>query len=74
MELENRIEAFVKLGQFLRQFEISGLNVQDTNRLNTKFFNRFESAICEVNYHNPWFTEKFVRQAVTGIGRSLEKV
>lgn len=73
MELENRIEAFARLGEFLRQFEISGSNVQDTNRLNTKYFKRFESAIRETNLHNPWFIEKFVRQAVTGIGRSLEK-
>lgn len=73
MELENRIEAFARLGEFLRQFEISGSNVQDTNRLNTKYFKRFESAIREANHYNPWFIEKFVRQAVTGIGRSLEK-
>jgi hypothetical protein len=73
MELENRIEAFARLGHFLRQFEISDSNVQETNRLNSKFFNRFESAIQETNLHNPWFIEKFVRQAVTGIGRSLEK-
>ena len=73
MELENRIEAFARLGKFLRQFEISGSNVQDTNRLNTKYFERFESAILETNLHNPWFIEKFVRQAVTGIGRSLER-
>ena len=73
MELENRIEAFATLGEFLKQFEISGSDVQDTNRLNTKYFNRFESAIREANHYNPWFIEKFVRQAVTGIGRSLEK-
>jgi hypothetical protein len=73
MELENRIEAFVKLGEFLRQFELSDSNVQETNRLNTKYFKRFESAIREVNHHNPWFIEKFVRQAITGISRSLEK-
>lgn len=73
MELENRIEAFARLGHFLRQFEISDSNVQETNRLNTKYFKRFESAIRETNHHNPWFIEKFVRQAVTGIGRSLEK-
>ncbi len=73
MELEKRIEAFVTLGEFLKQFEIPDSNVQDTNRLNTKYFNRFESAIREANHYNPWFIEKFVRQAVTGIGRSLEK-
>ncbi len=73
MELENRIEAFATLGEFLRQFEISNSNVQDTNSLNTKYFNRFESVIREASFHNPWFIEKFVRQAVTGIGRSLEK-
>jgi len=73
MELENRIEAFARLGKFLRQFEIPDSNVKDTNRLNTKYFKQFESAIREANFHNPWFIEKFVRQAVTGIGRSLEK-
>ena len=73
MELENRIEAFARLGKFLRQFEISGSIVKDTNRLNTKYFKRFESAILETNLHNPWFIEKFVRQAVTGIGWSLER-
>jgi len=73
MELENRIEAFARLGKFLRQFEIPGSNVNDTNRLNTKYFKQFESAIREANNYNPWFIEKFVRQAVTGIGRSLEK-
>ena len=73
MELENRIEAFTRLGKFLRQFETSDSIVKDTNRVNTKYFNRFESAIRETNFHNPWFIEKFVRQAVTGLGRSLEK-
>ena len=73
MELENRIEAFTRLGKFLRQFETSDSIVKDTNRVNTKYFNRFESAIRETNHHNPWFIEKFVRQAVTGLGQSLEK-
>ena len=73
MELENRIEAFVKLGKFLRQFEISDSNVNDNDRVNTKYFKRFESVIREANLHNPWFTEKFVRQSVTGISRSLER-
>lgn len=73
MELENRIEAFARLGKFLRQFEISNSNVKDTDRVNTKYFERFESAIRESNLHNPWFIEKFTRQSVTGIGRSLEK-
>ena len=73
MELENRIKAFATLGEFLRQFEISDSSVQEKKRLNTKYFERFESAIREANNHNPWFIEKFVRQAVTGIGRSLER-
>lgn len=73
MELENRIEAFVRLGKFLRQFDISDSNVNDNDRINTKYFKRFESAIRESNLYNPWFIEKFVRQSVTGIGRSLEK-
>ena len=73
MELENRIEAFAELGKFLRQFEISSSKIKDPEKLTTKFFNRFESAIREINLHNPWFIEKFVRQAATGIGRSLEK-
>ncbi|OFY84155.1 MAG: acyl-CoA reductase [Bacteroidetes bacterium RIFCSPLOWO2_12_FULL_35_15] len=70
MTIDNRIKAFVSLGNFLNQF--SGEKIrQDNNSLNNLFYNDFEELIKVVHIHNPWFTEDNVRNAVGAISRSL---
>lgn len=73
MELENRIEAFARLGKFFRQFKQTGSIDHNPDSLNSKYFKPFESAIQNAFNNNPWFVEKFVRQAVTGIGESIKE-
>jgi hypothetical protein len=70
MELNNRIEAFIKLGKFFRQFEREDLQPEETD-LNTLFYNKFNALIKTVKIHNPWFTEENVRNAIVALADSL---
>ena len=72
MTLDNRINAFVKLGDFLKQFsEQEGK--QADNKLNNVFYNDFNELIQSVYYTNGWFTEDNVRNAIGAIASSLNQ-
>lgn len=73
MDLENRIEALAELGDFLRQFEYPDSKSDIPGTLNEKYYQKFESAIKNAGFHNPWFIEKFVRQAIASIGQMLNE-
>src|SRR5690349_4884586 len=72
MTPDNRIESFVTLGEFLKQFS----NEQSkpvSNALNDRFYTDFEELIIRVHIHNPWFTESNVRTAITALADSLDR-
>ncbi|MES2590476.1 MAG: acyl-CoA reductase [Bacteroidota bacterium] len=72
MTIDNRIKAFVKLGSFLEQFAIAN-EKQAVNTLNDKFYTIFNDLIQSVHYHNGWFTEDNVRNAISSIASSLDQ-
>src|ERR1019366_5111344 len=72
MTIQKRIEAFAALGKFLNQFSEKGVKQKD-NPLNEKFYNDFNELIQSVHFHNGWFTEDNVRNAVAEISFSLNK-
>lgn len=72
MTLDNRIKAFVKLGNFLSQF--SGIREKQVeNALNASFYNDFDELIQSVHFNNGWFTEENVRNAVGAIASGLNR-
>lgn len=72
MDLNNRISAFVKLGRFLKQFEVED-NKNSQTVPNDLFYNDFEELIKIVKIHNPWFTESNVRNAIGSISDMLNE-
>lgn len=72
MSLEKRINAFVQLGLFLKQFENSVQN-RAIQHINTLFYNEFEELIERQKAYNGWFTKENVITAITEIGDSLTK-
>ncbi|WP_369994949.1 acyl-CoA reductase [Winogradskyella sp.] len=57
MDLQQRINAFTKLGQFLCQFKTDGIVKDDAVEANDLFFDGFKHQIKLAKEHNGWFTE-----------------
>src|SRR5437016_5641925 len=72
MTLEKRIKAFVTLGKFLKQFSEQAERQAD-NVLNKLFYNEFNELIQTLHFHNGWFTEDNVRNAIGAIAQSLNE-
>ncbi|GAA0745805.1 acyl-CoA reductase [Gaetbulibacter jejuensis] len=72
MNLEQRINAFVKLGKFLSQFTTEGYSKKDTILHNELFFDGFKHQIKISEEQNGWFTESNVLFALEGWSKSLE--
>ncbi|GGD12188.1 acyl-CoA reductase [Hyunsoonleella pacifica] len=64
MQLQDRINAFVKLGDFIRQF--SNTNIQKDNKVehNDLFFDGFKHQLKLAEEHNGWFTTENLRYAL----------
>lgn len=72
MTINNRIKAFITLGDFLKQFSNTG-HKQERNPLNILFYNDFNELMNIVHIHNPWFVEENVINAVSAIADTLEE-
>ena len=70
MTLEERINAFVSLGEFMSQFE--GEN-RINHPANDMYLDRGEELISSEKYRNPWFVEKNVRQSFGALSEMLKK-
>ncbi len=57
MDLQQRINAFAKLGAFLSQFSTNGIQKNDAIEANELFFDGFKHQIKLAKEHNGWFTE-----------------
>ncbi len=73
MELEKRIEAFVSLGDFLRQFSTSGISMNQKVPFNQAFFERFVQEIEKAQVYNGWFTEENILFALEQWSLNLHK-
>jgi hypothetical protein len=57
MDLQQRINAFTRLGAFLCQFKTNGIKRDDSVIANDLFFDGFKHQIKLANEHNGWFTK-----------------
>ncbi len=60
MKLDQRISAFVKLGNFFQQFKTSGIEKSEKTEFNTLFFDAFKLQIERSAEFNSWFTKENV--------------
>jgi hypothetical protein len=60
MNLEQRIAAFVKLGDFFKQFSTTLIKKTDNSIFNTTFFDAFKMQIDRSQEFNGWFTKENV--------------
>ena len=73
MTLEQRIDAFSKLGDFLSQFHSSGLEINEELPTNELFLEPFRMQIKRAFESNGWFTNQNVTFAFNEWGRLLNK-
>ena len=64
MQLQERINAFVKLGDFLRQFSSEVTQKADNVEHNDFFFEGFKNQLKLAKEHNGWFTEENIKFAL----------
>ena len=63
MNLKQRIDAFSKLGIFLKQFTTTKIEKVDNSEINTLFFDAFKMQIERAVEFNGWFTKENVLKA-----------
>ena len=71
MNLEQRIEAFVKLGDFFKQFSTAEIEKIDDSELNTLFFDAFKMQINRAHEFNGWFNKPNVLKAIESWSEAL---
>jgi hypothetical protein len=71
MNLEQRIDAFVKLGTFFKQFSISAIEKQENSEFNNLFFDAFKMQIERAQEFNGWFTKNNVLTAFESWAEAL---
>ena len=71
MDLQQRINAFVKLGKFMGQFTLEGLCRDDQIPYNEKFFDGFKHQIKLAQEYNGWFTKENIFFALSGWSNQL---
>ena len=71
MQLQKRITAFVKLGDFLRQFSCEVIQKSDNVEYNDIFFDGFKHQLKLAEEHNGWFTPENIIFAIKGWAESL---
>jgi hypothetical protein len=71
MDLQQRINAFVKLGEFLSQFSNSGIEKREHIIDNDLFFEGFKQHINFAEMHNGWFTQENILFALENWSNAL---
>ena len=71
MDLQQRINAFVKLGEFLQQFSTESFKTNENITANDLFFDGFKHQIQLAHEHNGWFTKENICFALNGWANSL---
>ena len=73
MDLQQRINAFVKLGDFLSQFSLGEFKQKEEIEHNALFFDGFKHQITLAGEHNGWFTKENIVFALKGWSNQLTK-
>ncbi|WP_323789000.1 acyl-CoA reductase [Psychroserpens sp.] len=71
MDLQQRINAFVKLGDFLSQFTNEGIQEIEDIPFNDLFFEGFQHQIILAHEHNGWFKKDNILFALQGWSNQL---
>ena len=71
MDLQQRINAFAKLGAFLCQFKNEGVKKNDAVIANDLFFDGFKHQMKLAREHNGWFTEKNILFSIESWSKAL---
>lgn len=71
MHLQQRINAFVKLGDFLSQFSNEIIQKKESVEHNDLFFEGFKHQLKLAEEHNGWFTKENMAFAIKGWSDSL---
>ncbi|MBU2952076.1 acyl-CoA reductase [Tamlana agarivorans] len=71
MQLQERINAFIKLGDFLRQFSNEVVQKNDIVEHNDIFFDGFKHQLKLAEEHNGWFTQENIRFALNSWSEAL---
>ncbi len=71
MDLQQRINAFVKLGEFIGQFSTDGFQNNENVSANNLFFEGFKHQIKLAHEHNGWFTKENISFSLMGWSKSL---
>ncbi|NEW78883.1 MAG: acyl-CoA reductase [Gelidibacter sp.] len=71
MNLSQRIEAFAKLGEFFKQFSISGIVKNENDESNPILFDAFKMQINRASEFNGWFTRENVLKAFESWSEAL---
>jgi len=69
--IENRINAFVKLGDFLSQFSKEGIQKKEAVLLNELFLDGFKHQIKIAQEHNSWYTKEAILEALSSWSKAL---
>ncbi|WP_416442189.1 acyl-CoA reductase [Leeuwenhoekiella sp. A16] len=72
MELNQRITAFSKLGEFLDQFKNKDTSKNDALELNTVFYDVFKDTLIKSTQLNAWFTANHLEKAIEAWSDSLK--
>lgn len=71
MHLQQRINAFVKLGDFIGQFSNEAIKKKDNVEHNAIFFDGFKHQLKLAEESNGWFTQENIKFALKGWSDSL---
>jgi hypothetical protein len=71
MQLQQRINAFVKLGEFLGQFSNEAVQKNNNVEHNDLFFDGFKHQLKLAEEYNGWFTQENIKFALQGWSESL---
>lgn len=71
MNLQERINAFVKLGEFLSQFSNEVIQKKDNIEHNDLFFDGFKHQMKLAEEHNGWFTKENIAFSLQGWAENL---
>lgn len=71
MQLQERINAFVKLGDFIRQFSNEVIQKDDKVEHNAMFFDGFKHQLKLAEEHNGWFTRENITFALNSWAEAL---
>jgi hypothetical protein len=71
MQLQERINAFIKLGDFIRQFSNEVIQKNDKVEHNAIFFDGFKHQLKLAQEHNGWFTKENITFALNSWAEAL---